>query len=202
MRSVSVQMSCVSARSSSFEAGLQQLRGAADARERVLDLVGEHRRHARHGARGGAVRELALDHLRHRALLQHQHDQARLVGHARRANTSTSRCTPLRGRPTSTPYSLTVAPGAPHLPDQRAERAREGDDVGQRLALEHAVAEREERLRRRVGVEHAVVVAEHQDRMRQRGEQQIVLDVPALAATPARSRAASGSCGHLLGLRA
>ena len=52
-----------------------------------------------------------------------------------------------------------------------------------------------------VGVEHAVVVAEHQDGVRQRGEQQIVLDVPALARCPARSRAASGSCGHLLGLR-
>ena len=65
-----------------LEAGLQQLRGAADARQRVLDLVRQHRRHARHRAGGRAVRELALDHLRHRALLQHQHDQPGLIGHA------------------------------------------------------------------------------------------------------------------------
>ena len=93
------------------------------------------------------------------------------------------------------PYSLTVAPVRRTWPTSAAERAREGDDVGQRLALQHALAEGEERLGRGVGVEHAVVVAEHQDRVRQRGEQQVVLDMPARAGASRRwSRA--GLCVH------
>ena len=43
------------------------------------------------------------------------------------------------------------------------------------------MAEREECLGSKVGVEHAIILAEHQDRMRQGREQEIVLDVPALA---------------------
>ena len=46
MRSVSSQISRVSARSSSPTAALEQLRGAADAGQRVLDLVRQHRRRA------------------------------------------------------------------------------------------------------------------------------------------------------------
>ena len=68
-------------------------------------------------------------------------------------NTSTTRLTPLRGRPTSTPYSLTVAPVRRTWADQGRQRAREGDDVGQRLPLQHALAEREERFGGGVGVE-------------------------------------------------
>ncbi len=59
------------------DALLQELSRAADARQRVLDLVREHRGEARRRAGGGAMRELALDHDRHVALLQHQHDEAR-----------------------------------------------------------------------------------------------------------------------------
>ena len=163
-----------------LDTGLQQLRGTADARERVLDLVSEHRRHARHRARRRTMGELALDHLRHRALLQHQHDQARLLGdasgeHVDQAVHAAARQIDLDA------VLVDGGAGLAHLSDQCAERAREGDDVGQRLALQHAVTEREERLRREVGIEHAVVVPEHQNRVRQGGEQQIVLDVPALA---------------------
>jgi hypothetical protein len=60
------------------------------------------------------------------------------------------------------------------------------------------VAEREEGLGGGVGIEHAFVLAEHEDGMRQRSEQQIVLDVPALADARAlacrlRGHAASSS---------
>ena len=130
-----------------LEAGLQQLRGAADARQRVLDLVRQHRGHARHRARGGAMGELALDHLRHRALLQHQHDQARLVGHAPAEHVDQAVHAAARQADVDA-VLVDGGAGAPHLADQRAERAREGDDVGQRLALQHAVAEREEGLGR------------------------------------------------------
>ena len=62
------------------EARLQQLRRAADAGQRVLDLVREHRRHAGDRAGGGAMGQLALDHLRHRALLQHDQHEPGLSG--------------------------------------------------------------------------------------------------------------------------
>ena len=101
--------------------------------------------------------------------------------------------------PTSTPYSLTVAPERRTWPTSAPSGLREGDDVGQRLALEHAVAEREERLGRRVGIEHAVVVAEHQDRVRQRREQQVVLDVAARAGARCARVPSRRSCGKLLG---
>ncbi len=63
---------------------LEKLGGAADARQRVLDLVREHGGETRGRARRGAMRELALDHQRHVALLQHQHDEAGLIGEAGR----------------------------------------------------------------------------------------------------------------------
>ena len=55
----------------------QQLRGAADARQRVLDLMRQHLRHRR-GATGGAEEiELAVHHLRGGAIVQRQHHPAR-----------------------------------------------------------------------------------------------------------------------------
>src|SRR5690606_4188318 len=50
--------------------GLEKLRGTPDSGERVLDLMREHGSKPRDRARGGAMRKLALDHLRHGALLQ------------------------------------------------------------------------------------------------------------------------------------
>ena len=51
----------------------EQLRRAADARERILDLVREHGRERGHRARGAAMGELAVHLVGDRALLQH-HD--------------------------------------------------------------------------------------------------------------------------------
>ncbi len=60
--------------------------------------------------------------------------------------------------------------------------------------FEHTLAQREEGLRGGIGIEHAIVVAEHQDRMRQRAQQQIVLDVAA--------RCGAGALADELGLHA
>ena len=60
---------------------LEELRRAADAGERVLDLVREHGGKAGHGARRAAMRELAVDLLRHRARQQHDRDVPRPLGH-------------------------------------------------------------------------------------------------------------------------
>ena len=148
MRSASSQMSRVSSRSSSLGRLLEELRGAADARERVLDLVRQHGAERRDRARRAAMGELAVHLVGDGALLEHQHHLPRR--RRRAASRTRRRCAPrrCRGVPMSTRYSLTLAPRSPHLLDQvddgRAERAR----VGQRLALHDPQRRRRRRLRR------------------------------------------------------
>ena len=79
MRSVSSQISWVSSRPAGVGVLLQQLRRAADAGERVLDLMRQHRRHRGDRARGVAVRQLAIDLVGDRALVQRQHQQVRAL---------------------------------------------------------------------------------------------------------------------------
>ena len=136
--------------------------------KRVLDLVGEHGRHAGDGARRGAVRELALDHLRHGALLQHDDDEMRLVGHRPAVDVDELGRGELRARHVDAVLVDGRAGGA-HLVDEGEQRAAEGDDVVEREALQDGDAGREERLGRGVGVDDAVLVGEDEDRMRQRG---------------------------------
>ena len=62
---------------------LQQLRGAADAGQRVLDLMRQHRRQAGDRARGAAMRHLAVDLVGHRAFLEHHDDRAGKLRHRR-----------------------------------------------------------------------------------------------------------------------
>ena len=61
MRSVSSQIRLVSSRSLGRHRLLEQLRRAADAGQRVLDLVRQHRRHRGDRAGGVAVGHLAVD---------------------------------------------------------------------------------------------------------------------------------------------
>ena len=70
MRSVSAQMSWVSSRFGRRQMFFDQLRGAADAGQRILDFVRQHRRHAVHRAHRAAMQQLAVDALRQAALLQ------------------------------------------------------------------------------------------------------------------------------------
>ena len=81
MRSDSAQMSWVKRAVAIGALAFEQLRRAPDAGERVLDLMREHGGEAGDRARGAAMGELALDHLRHAALLEHDQDAA---GHLRR----------------------------------------------------------------------------------------------------------------------
>ena len=54
--------------------GLQQLRGAADARQRVLDLVRQHRAERRHGAGCPSMRQLPVHLVGNCTFLQHHDD--------------------------------------------------------------------------------------------------------------------------------
>ena len=58
---------------------LEQLRRAADARQRILDLVGQHGGERDHRARRAAMGELAVHLVGDGALLQHHHDVVGLL---------------------------------------------------------------------------------------------------------------------------
>ena len=64
-------MSWVSVRSLSVRSLSRSCAAPLMPGERVLDLVGEHGGKSGDRARGAAMGELTLDHLRHAALLQH-----------------------------------------------------------------------------------------------------------------------------------
>ena len=90
MRSTSETMRSVSSRDQPgqravlvAQPALQQLRSAADPRQRVLDLMGEHRGEAGDRARRAAMRHLTIDLVGHRALLKHHDDRARKLRHRR-----------------------------------------------------------------------------------------------------------------------
>ena len=154
---------------------LEQLRRAPDAGQRVLDLVGEHGGEAGYRAGGAAMGKLALDHLRHAALLQHDHhaaghfrdgpavkiDQFRRV-EAERAEID----------------AVLVDRGAValHLLDQGDERAAEGDHVGERAAAQDARAHAEEIFRRNIGVYDGEPFADDEERVRQRAQQRLNLN--------------------------
>ena len=86
MRSASAQ---ISSRQIAFVGGhgfLEQLRGAADAGERVLDLMREHGRHAVQRTHRAAMEKLAVHALREAALLQDDDDSAFRFAHGRDAD--------------------------------------------------------------------------------------------------------------------
>ena len=139
---------------------LEKLRGAADARQRVLDLVGQHRGEARYRARGGAMGQLALDHLRHVPLLQHEHDEAGLVRHRAAIDVDQLGALKLRRRRPRRRIRSRVEPERAHLVDQRQQRATEGHHLVELDALQQGDAARQERFRRGVGVDDAVFLSQ------------------------------------------
>ena len=69
---------------------LEELRRAADAGQRVLDLVRQHRAERRDRARGAAMGELPVHLVGDGALLEHQHDDVAVLAEGV-AKTSTMR---------------------------------------------------------------------------------------------------------------
>ena len=150
----------------------KQLRRAPDAGKRVLDLMGEHGGEAGHGARGAAMGELPLDHLRHAALLEHdQHAPGRICQRPGVEIDELRRVEPVRAQVDA----IFVDGGAVplHLLDKRYERAAEGDDVAEVAFAKHARAHLEKVLGRGVGVVDPKPLADDEKRMGQRAEQGI-----------------------------
>ena len=147
----------------------QQLRGAADARQRVLDLVREHRRQAGHRAGGAAMRHLAVDLVGHRAFLEHHDDRAGQLGDrsdieiddllladARRGNVDAI----------FVDRRLALA----HLVDQRQQRAAERHEARQAALRQDRRARPEEVFGIGIGVVDQPVGADHDHRPADRVE--------------------------------
>ena len=145
---------------------LQQLRGARDARQRVLDLMRQHRRHAAHAARRRAVGERAVHLFGDRARLDQQQHRARRLVERRRLHVH-------RAHPPIRQAQRHVVVGQRHRaaahPRRHVEHpALRADQIGQRPARQLLGGGQQERLRRRVGGQYRAVAAHQQRRLRQR----------------------------------
>ena len=83
MRSLSAMISWVISRSAGRQRFFQQLRRAANAGQRVLDLMRQHRRHAVHGAHRAPRHQLAVHALGQAAFLEGEQHGAFRLGHRR-----------------------------------------------------------------------------------------------------------------------
>ena len=150
--------------------GLEELRRAADAGKRVLDLMGEHRGKAGDRAGGAAMRELAVDLVGHRPLLE-QDDHAAVPLEGRRRIDVDDALAAVSRRADVDPVFVDRRVALAHLIDQRQKRAAERNEIGERMTPEHVGRRLEERLGRRVRLDDArspIVDQEHG--MRQRVE--------------------------------
>ena len=157
------------------EPRLEKLGGAANSRQRIFDFVRQHARHAGDGARRRAMRQLPLDHLRHRPLLQHQKHIARLFRQRTAVDidelgAGKSRCRDLDA------VFVDRRAGRLHLLDECEQRATESDDVGYVAARQRRGAHREEYFRGGVGENDGLVVADDENRMRQGAEQTLAIN--------------------------
>ena len=166
MRSASSQISRVSVRSSSLDRLLEQLRGAADAGQRVLDLVRQHGGERDHRARGAAMGELAVHLVGDGALLQHHHDVVRPLGQRRDMQVDEALARIARRAEIDLVFVDRRAALA-HLLDQRQQRAAERHQVAQRVPAQQRQRRFEEGFRRHIGVGDLAVGRDHDDRMRQ-----------------------------------
>ena len=162
---------------------LDQLRSASDARERVLDFMGEHRCESRDGARRAAMGELTLDHLCHAPLLQHDQHASRRLRHRAAVKIDELRRIETVGAEIDAVF-VDVGFVALHLLDERDERAAKGDDVGELTLAENRRAHLEEVFAGGVDVFDVQRLADQKHRMRQRTQQRVGRDQRRLNWTP------------------
>ena len=170
MRSVSSQISWVSSRAGRVGVLFEQLRRAANAGKRVLDLVRQHRRHRGHRAGGVPMGQLAVHLVGHRPLVQRQHQQVGPLPRQRALDRH-------RTRRNARPFERHVvfgdrSAGAPYRVDQREDRAVRQQQLGELAADQRRGAGAEKLLGRRVDEAHDALAVEREDRARQGGEQQ------------------------------
>ena len=133
-------------------ARLEQLRRAADAGQRVLDLVGERGAEAGDRARAAAMGQLMIEAVRDRAGMQHHQAVAGALGDRRDVQVDQAADAAVQ-RQLDAVVGDAVA-GQLDAPDQVEQRAVERDQIGQRPVLEHRAAGAEQLLGGRVDEAH------------------------------------------------
>ena len=118
MRSASSQISCVSVAVVVGRRLLQQLRRAANAGQRILDLMGQHRGQRDHRARRAAMGQAAGPSCRRWCVPAASPRHGRAAPATGATCRSTCASPPMRGVPRSTLYSLTGEPALANLVDQ------------------------------------------------------------------------------------
>jgi hypothetical protein len=144
--------------------GFKQLRRAPDARQRVPDLMREHRGEARDGARRAAMRHLAVDLVGDGALLKQHDDMAGQFRHRRDVEVDQLLAADQRRGNLDAIFIVGRAPRA-HLLDQRQKRAAEGHETVKPAACQHRGAGSEEAFRLGIGEDDTPVRRDHDDRM-------------------------------------
>ena len=150
----------------------EQLRRAADAGQRVLDLVRQHGGKRAHRARRAAMGELAVHLVGDGALLQHHHDMVGPLRQRRDMQIDEPVAGIARRREIDLVFVHRRAALA-HLLDQRQQRAAERHQVAQQLPAQQQHRRLEEGFRRDIGVGDLAVGGDDDDRQRQRIEHRI-----------------------------
>jgi hypothetical protein len=150
----------------------EQLRGAANARERVLDFVRQHRSECDHRARRAAMGELAIHLVRDGALLEHHHHMTGLLGHRRDIEIDQPLARISRRREIDAIF-IHRRTAIAHLLDQRQQRRAERHEIAQRVAAQQQHRDFEERFGGDIRLGDLAVGRHHQHRVRQRVEHRV-----------------------------
>ncbi len=129
----------------------KQLRGAANARQRILDLVRQHGGKRDHRTRGAAMGELAVHLVGDGALLQHDHDVVRIFRQRRHVQVDQPFARIARRRQIDFVFVHRRAALA-HLLDQRQQRRAERHQLAHHVTAQHRDRGFEELLGRHIGV--------------------------------------------------
>ena len=145
---------------------LQELRRAADARQRALDLMRQHRRHRGHRARGAAMHQLTIDPVGDGLFLQAQHHH--VGGGRERCRTDGKMPNPEPRRVDDDAVLGDAGAVGEGVPDQPEDRAVGRDQGVQVLILQPTGAGTEELLGRGIDESDRMVAADRQHRVRKR----------------------------------
>ncbi len=147
----------------------KQLRRAANSRQRILDLMGQHRSQRDHRARRASVRQLPVHLVGNAALLQHHDDMAGPLGDRRHVKVDLAVASHARRAEIDFVFIDRRTAGA-HLIDQRQQGAPERHQVLQRMPLQELRGDFEKRFGRHVGVRDPAVGCDQQHGIGQRVE--------------------------------
>jgi hypothetical protein len=168
----------------------QELRRAANAGKRVLDLMGEHRGQRDHAARGAAMGELPVHLVGDGAFLQHHHDMAGALGERRDMQVDLAIATHAGGAQIDLVFIDRRMAGT-HLVDQGEQRTAERHQLLQRLALQELGRDFEKGFGRHVGVDDLSIGTDQQHGIGQRVEDGFAVRRPSLAMFRGRTHAAA-----------